>query len=104
MQTRTLVTALGLGLDGKEDVLGPWSLEAESASAYAGVLTGLKAREERRTWCGARGAAREERRTWCGARGAAHVVRPPLTCSKLRGRYHIAAGTTSRSVVRKAAM
>jgi putative transposase len=44
VQTRALITALGLGLDGKKDVLGLWSLEAESASAYAGVLTELKAR------------------------------------------------------------
>jgi putative transposase len=44
VQTRALVTALGVGLDGKKDVLGLWSLEAESASAYAGVLTELKAR------------------------------------------------------------
>ena len=44
VQTRALVTALGVGLDGKKDVLGLWSLEAESASAYAGVLTDLQAR------------------------------------------------------------
>lgn len=42
--TRALVTALGVGLDGKKEVLGLWSLEAESAAAYAGVLTDLKAR------------------------------------------------------------
>jgi transposase-like protein len=44
VQTRALVTALGIGLDGKKDVLGLWMLDAESASAYAGVLTELKAR------------------------------------------------------------
>jgi putative transposase len=44
VQTRALVTALGVGLDGKKDVLGLWSLPTESASAYVGVLTELQAR------------------------------------------------------------
>jgi putative transposase len=44
VQTRALVTALGVTLDGLKDVLGLWSLEAESASAYVGVFTDLQAR------------------------------------------------------------
>lgn len=44
VQTRALVTALGVALDGKKDVLGLWSLATESAAAYAGVLTELQAR------------------------------------------------------------
>ncbi len=44
VQTRALVTALGVGLDGQKEVLGLWSVEAESASAYVGVLTELQAR------------------------------------------------------------
>lgn len=44
VQTRALVTALGVTLDGSKDILGLWSLAAEGASAYAGVLTELQAR------------------------------------------------------------
>ena len=44
VQTRALVTALGVTLDGMKDVLGLWSLASESASAYVGVLTDLQAR------------------------------------------------------------
>lgn len=44
VQSRALVTALGVTLDGMKDVLGLWSLPSESASAYAGVLTELQAR------------------------------------------------------------
>lgn len=44
VQTRALVTALGVALDGSKDILGLWSLAAEGASAYAGVLTELQAR------------------------------------------------------------
>jgi putative transposase len=44
VQTRALVTALGVTLDGLKDVLGLWSLATESASAYVGVLTELQAR------------------------------------------------------------
>ena len=44
VQTRALLTALGVDLDGRKDVLGLWSLETESASAYASVLSELKAR------------------------------------------------------------
>ena len=44
VQTRALVTALGVTLEGIKDVLGLWSLATESAAAYAGVLTDLQAR------------------------------------------------------------
>ena len=44
VQTRALITALGVGLDGQKEVLGLWSLAAESASAYASILTELQAR------------------------------------------------------------
>lgn len=44
VQSRALVTALGVGLDGQKDILGLWCLAAESASAYAGVLSELQAR------------------------------------------------------------
>ncbi len=44
VQTRALVTALGVDLDGQKEVLGLWSLEVESARAYVGVLTELQAR------------------------------------------------------------
>ncbi len=44
VQTRALVTALGVTLEGMKDVLGLWSLAVESASAYVSVLTDLQAR------------------------------------------------------------
>ena len=44
VETRPLLTALGLSLSGEKEVLGLWLTKSESASAYAQVLTDLKAR------------------------------------------------------------
>jgi putative transposase len=44
VETRPLLTALGLSLTGEKEVLGLWLVKGEGASAYAGVLTDLKAR------------------------------------------------------------
>jgi putative transposase len=44
VQTRALITALGVTLGGTKEVLGLWCLPTESASAYASVLTELQAR------------------------------------------------------------
>ena len=44
VQTRALITALGLPLSGRKEILGLWFVDAESATAYAAVLTDLQAR------------------------------------------------------------
>lgn len=44
VQTRPLVTALGLSLSGRKEVLGLWLADVECATTYATVLTDLKAR------------------------------------------------------------
>ena len=44
VETRALVTALGLSLSGQKEVLGLWMMPTESASGYAQVLSELKAR------------------------------------------------------------
>ena len=44
VEPRPLITALGLSLSGEKEVLGLWLAKAESASAYAGVLSDLQAR------------------------------------------------------------
>ena len=44
VETRPLITALGLSLSGEKEVLGLWLARAESASAYATVLAELQAR------------------------------------------------------------
>jgi putative transposase len=44
VETRPLVTALGLGLSGKKEVLGLWLCASESASGYAQILSELQAR------------------------------------------------------------
>jgi putative transposase len=44
VETRPLITALGLSLSGEKEVLGLWLTKAESASAYASILTELQAR------------------------------------------------------------
>lgn len=44
VETRPLITALGIDLAGQKEVLGLWLVKTESASAYAQVLTELHAR------------------------------------------------------------
>lgn len=44
VETRPLITALGLSLSGEKEVLGLWLTKTESASAYARILTELRAR------------------------------------------------------------
>lgn len=44
VETRPLLVALGIGLDGIKEVLGLWLLPSESAASYAQVLTDLQAR------------------------------------------------------------
>jgi len=44
VETRPLITALGLSLSGQKEVLGLWLTKTESASAYAAVLSELQAR------------------------------------------------------------
>ncbi len=44
VETRPLITALGLSLSGEKEVLGLWLTQTESAPAYAQILSELQAR------------------------------------------------------------